>query len=54
VTDEEIAELEAELAAKLNQITELQNEATEIAARLNDALNERDREPVTVHELHGL
>ena len=51
MTDDELAELETQLAAKLRQITALNQEAAEMTARIN-AERDRRRIPATVHELH--
>jgi hypothetical protein len=50
VTDEELAELETLLTAKLKEITALNIEAEDIAERIL-AERERRRKPATVHEL---
>ena len=50
MTDDELAEMEQQLAAKMSQIAELQDEATEMLERIM-AERERRRASATVHEL---
>ena len=50
MTDDELAELEKRLIAKMNQITELQQEATDMTLCII-AEHEERRSPASVHEL---